>query len=139
MPCGRVAPRAEVDLAEPVAADVRLGVDELAEHAVVDLLADPAELALAPALVAEREHDAGLAARLGDRAAVGDGVGDRLVEEDVLAGRRRRARRLEMHVVRRGVDDRLDRLVGQDRPRSSAPAVQPYFAANVARFSSERV
>ena len=88
---GLVAPGGQIDLAEPVAADVGLGVDELAERAGVDLLLHPAEVALAPALVAERQHHAGLAADLGDGAAVGDGVGDRLVEEDVLAGRGRGA------------------------------------------------
>ena len=42
-----VAPRGEIDLAEAVAADIGLGVDELAEHAVIDLLPDPAKMALA--------------------------------------------------------------------------------------------
>ena len=70
-------------------------------------------MALAPALIAERQHHAGLAAHLADRAAVGHGVGDRLVEEHVLAGRGRGARGFEMHVVRRGVDDRLDGGIGE--------------------------
>ncbi|MNC88967.1 hypothetical protein D3C83_48500 [compost metagenome] len=65
---------------------------------------------LAP-LVAEREHYAGLAAGFGQGPGVGDGVGNRFVEEDVLAGLRRGARRLEVHVVRRGVNDRSDAAI----------------------------
>jgi hypothetical protein len=95
-------------LAEPVAADIGLGIDQLAEHAGVDLLLDPAEMAFPPALIAQGEHDAGLAATLGDLAAVGDRVGDRLVEEDMLTGFRRHARGFEMHVVRCRIDDGLD-------------------------------
>jgi hypothetical protein len=53
---GLVAPRGEIDLAEAVAADVGLGVDKLAEQTVIDLPPDPAEVALAPPLVAERQH-----------------------------------------------------------------------------------
>ena len=63
MPAAVVAPRDEIDLAEPVAADIGLGIDQFAEHAGLDLLLDPAEMAFAPALIAEREHDAGLAGR----------------------------------------------------------------------------
>ena len=110
---GLVAPGREIDLAQPVAADVRLGIDQLAEHAGIDLLLHPAEVALAPALIAERQHDAGLAAHLADRAPVGDRVRDRLVEEHMLARRRGGACGLEMHVVRRRVDDRVDRRIGQ--------------------------
>src|SRR6266487_4718453 len=72
-------------------------------------------MAFAPPLVAEREHDSGFAAGLGDRPPLRDGVGDRLVEKNMLARRRRAASRLEVRVVRRGVDDRLDRAVLQDR------------------------
>ena len=43
----------EIDLAEAVAADVGLGVDQPAHRAGVDLAADPAERALAAALVAD--------------------------------------------------------------------------------------
>jgi hypothetical protein len=110
---GLIAPRRQVDLAQPVAADVGFGVDELAEVAIVDLLLDPAEMALAAALIAERENDAGAAAGLGDGAAVGDVVGDRLVEEHVLARLGGSAGSGEMHVVRRGVDDGFDLRVGQ--------------------------
>ena len=77
----------------------------------VDLRADPAEMALAAALIAERQHHARLAAGVGQRARVGDGIGDRLVQEHVLAGACRGARRLEVGVVRRGVDHRLDAAV----------------------------
>ena len=112
---GGIAPRAELELPEPVARDVRLGIDELAEHTVVDSLADPAKVAFLAPLVSEREHDARLAAGRGQGAGIRNRVGDRLVEKDVLAGLRRRARRLRMHVVRRRVDDRLDDAVVQDR------------------------
>ena len=118
---GGVAPRGEVDLAQPVAADVGLGVDELAEVSAIFL--DPAKMALAPALIAQREHHLRLAAGLGERSRVGDRVGDRLVEEHVLAGPGRGARGLAVHAVRRGVDDRLDALVFEDllvRPRRLA-------------------
>src|SRR5882672_11511123 len=101
-------PGAEVDLAKAIAADVGFGVDQLAEDARVDLLADPAEMALAAALVSQREHHARFPARLGDRPAFRYGVGDRLVEKNVLAGGGGRARRLQVDVVGRGVDDRLD-------------------------------
>src|SRR5262249_59140961 len=103
---GLGAPRREVDLAEPVAADIGLGVDQLAEYALVDLLLDKAEMALAASLIAERQHDAGLAGALADSAALGNRVGDRLVEKEGLAGLRRRPPGLEMHVVRGPVDDR---------------------------------
>ena len=112
---GLVAPGGEIDLAEAIAADVRLGVDELAEPAGFDLLPDIAEMALAPPLIAERQHHAGLAAGLGDGAAVRDAVGDRLVQKDVLAGGCGRAGRRQMHIVRRRVDDRLDLGIGQQR------------------------
>src|ERR1039457_6111988 len=92
---GRVTPRAEIELAEPVAADIGHGIDHLAEHAGVDLLPDPTEMAFPPALIAEREHDARLAAARGDLATVGNRIGDGLVEEDMLAGFRRHARGLE--------------------------------------------
>src|SRR5215469_9674957 len=49
--CG-VTPRTQVDLSEPIAADVGLGVDELAERARVDLAANVAKLALPASLVA---------------------------------------------------------------------------------------
>src|SRR5205807_1654056 len=64
---GGISPRFQIDLAETVAADVGLGVHELAELTRVDFLPDPAEMALAAALVTQREHHAGLAARRGDR------------------------------------------------------------------------
>src|ERR1017187_4727341 len=60
------------------------------------------------ALIAQGEHGAGLAATLGDLAAVGDRVGDWLVEEDMLTGFRRHARGFEMPVVWRRIDDGLD-------------------------------
>src|SRR5262245_65580356 len=72
-------------------------------------------MALAAALVAERENYFRLPADLRDRSALGHRVGDRLVEEDVLAGLGRGARRLQVRVVRRGVDDRFDRAIFQDR------------------------
>ena len=50
-----VAPRGQVDLAETVAADIALGLDELAEAAGVDLVLDPAEMIFAAALIAERQ------------------------------------------------------------------------------------
>src|SRR6185436_13695767 len=109
----RIAPRVEVDLAEAIAADVGLGIHQRAETA--DVLLHPAEVAFASPLVAEGEDDLRLAAGLGDRARVGDGIGDRLVEESRLAGARRREGGLEVHRVRRGVDDRVDPLVGKDR------------------------
>ena len=72
-------------------------------------------MAFAAALIAEREDDAGLLAYPRNFHAFADRVGDRLVEEDVLAGVRGLPRRLEMHIVRRGVDDRFDRRIGEDR------------------------
>src|SRR5437899_928400 len=74
-----------------------------------------AEMALAPALIAEPEHDAGPAGAFRYGKALGDGIGDRLVEEHVLVGLGRRPRGLQMNVVGGGIDDRLDRWVGQDR------------------------
>ena len=112
---GGIPPRPEIDLADAIAADVRLCIDELSERARVDPFPDPSELALAATLIADREHDARLAADGGDRSSVGDGIGDRLVEKHVLAGTRRSTRCFEMHVVRRRVDDRLDRVVAQNR------------------------
>src|SRR5690348_11117128 len=98
-----VAPRGGVDLAETVAADVRFGVDETSERAFVDPVPYPAEVALAPPLVAEGEHDAGFAAGPADGPAVAHRVGDRLVEKHVLARARRRPGGFQMDVVGRRV------------------------------------
>ena len=110
---GLVAPGVEVDLAQPVAADVGFRVHQLAELALDDLLLDQPEVGFAPPLVAEGENHLGIAARLGEGAGVGDRVGDRLVEKDMLACGRRGARRLQVRGIRRGVDDRLDALIAQ--------------------------
>src|SRR5262249_9086927 len=88
-----------------------LRIDELSEF--LDSLLDPAKMTLAPPLVAEREHDFRLAASLGECTRIGDRVGDRLVEEHVLAGLGRGARGLQVHGIRRGVDDRLDGAIGE--------------------------
>ena len=106
--------RREIDLAEAVAADVALRLHQPAEPAGLDLRLDPAEMVLAAALIAEREDDAGRLAEAGDFAALGDGVGDRLVEKHVLAGGRRHPRGLEMDAIGRRVDDRRDRGIGQN-------------------------
>jgi len=74
-----IAPGAQIDLAEPIAADVALGLYELAEAAGIDLGFDPAEMTLAPALVAERKHDAGILAYARDLLAFMHRVGDRFV------------------------------------------------------------
>jgi hypothetical protein len=99
----RVAPRAEVDLAQAIAADVGLGIDQLAEAA--DVLLDPAEMTLSPPLIAEGEDDLRLAASLGDGARIADRVGDRLVEEGGFSGARGGEGGLKVHRVRRGIDD----------------------------------
>src|SRR5262249_6875272 len=111
---GLVAPRREVDLAEAVAADVGLRVHEAPEAAGVDLVADPAEVALAAALVAERQDDLRIAARLRERARAVVRVRDGLVEEHVLARRGRGARGLQVRGVRRRVDDGVDARVAED-------------------------
>ena len=72
-------------------------------------------MALAAPLVSQGEHDPGPAACLGDRAPFGDGIGNRLVEKHVLGRRGGGARGFQMRVVRRGVDDRLDCAIFQDR------------------------
>ena len=105
--CG-VTPRAEVDLAKAIAADVGFGVDELAEDPRVDLAADPAEMALASALVAQGEDYSLLLAEFRDDAAFRNGIGDRFVEEYVLSRQRGCEGRLDVSVVRRGIDDRFD-------------------------------
>src|SRR5580693_4681662 len=84
---GLVAPGRKVDLAEPVAADIAFRLHQPAEAAGVDLRLDPAELAFAAPLIAEREHDAGRLAQAGDVAALRHTISDRLVEKDMLAGR----------------------------------------------------
>ena len=71
-------------------------------------------MTFAAALVAEREHDFRVTARRSDRARIRDGVGDRLVEEHMLAGGGSSARGLKVHVVRRGVDDRFDAFVAEN-------------------------
>src|SRR5882724_11525251 len=129
---GGIAPRIEVDLAQAVAADVRLRVDQLAEFA--DVLLDPAEVRLAPPLVAERQHHFRFSARRGQGLCIFDRVRDRLIEEDVLAGVCRSDRRFEMDRVRRGVDDRLDAAVIEDLfvgPRRAAAVFGRKFLALV--------
>src|SRR5258708_36914928 len=71
-------------------------------------------MTLAPALIAERQHHAGGLADARDLAAFRDRVGDRLVEEHVLAGLGRRAGGGGVDAVRRGVDDRLDFAGGEN-------------------------
>ena len=82
--------------------------------ACLDFRSDPAKVTFAPALVAERQHDAVLFADARDGGAVRDAVGDRLVEKDMLAGFRRHLRCFEMNVVGGRVDDRLNRVVFED-------------------------
>src|SRR5205823_3622030 len=65
---------------------------ERTERASIDFPFDITEMAFAPPLIAERQHDPCLAAHAGDFATLAHRVGDRLVEEDVLAGRGRRPR-----------------------------------------------
>src|SRR5215510_8387454 len=112
---GLIAPRGEVELSEPVAADIGFRIDNLAENAGIDLLPDIAEMAFAPSLIAEPKHDAGLAGAFRDGKAFGHRIGNRLVEENMLARLGRRPRRLQMDVVGGGIDDRLDGRVGEDR------------------------
>src|SRR5262249_44015024 len=107
----RVTPRAQVDFAEAIATDVGLGVDELAEDARIELVANPAEVALAAALIAERKHNVRGPAGRDAGARVSDRVRNRLVEKHVLSGKRGGARSLEMRVVGRRVDDRIDAVV----------------------------
>src|SRR5262249_45695871 len=82
------------------------------EGTLGNLFFNPSKMAFTPPLVAEREHHLGLAADLGDGASIGDRVGDRLVEEHVLAGLGRGARGLEVRGVGGGVDDGLERAIG---------------------------
>src|SRR5258708_27371717 len=105
-----------MDLAEPVAADIALSLHQLAEAAGVDLGLDPAEMTLAPALIAERQHHAGGLADARNLAALRDRVSDRLVEENVLAGVGSHAGGGEMHAVRRRIGDGLASGVGEDFP-----------------------
>ena len=114
-PGGLIAPGRKIDLAQPVAADIGLGIDELAEETSIDLLLYPAKVAFAPPLIAERQYHASGSAGLGDGAAVDDAVGDRFVEEDVLARCCGGTRGRPMCLVRRGVDDGFDLGVGQHR------------------------
>src|SRR5438067_9821140 len=65
-------------------------------------------------LVSERQDYSFFPTELGDDPPFGHGVGDRLVEEDVLARERSRERGLDVRAVRRGVDDRLDAAVLQN-------------------------
>src|SRR5207248_6306107 len=69
---------------------------------------------------------------LGKRARIGDGIGDRLVEKDMLARLRRGDRGFAMHRIRRGVDDRLDAAVVQyflERTRCAAAVLGGEFLA----------
>jgi len=111
----RVPPRAHIDLSEPIAADIGLGIYHTSKHAVVNLLPDPTEMRLAAALIPERQDHACAAAGRGERARIRNGIGYRFVEEHVLARPGGGARRLEVRVVRRGVDDGLDAAVVQHR------------------------
>src|SRR5437016_7772780 len=105
---GLISPGAEIDLAKPVAADIALRLHELAKAASGDLRLHPAEVALTPALIAERKNDAGLLAYAGDLPPLRHGVGDRFIKEDVFAGVGRHARGLEMYAVGRCINDRLN-------------------------------
>src|SRR6185295_17227593 len=134
-----VAPGAEVDLAGPVAADVRLSVDQPAEGPGVDLLPDPAKLALAAPLVADREHHARLAAGLGKGTRVGDRIGDRLVEKHVLAGACRGGGGFEMRIVGRRIDYSFDAFVFQNRIKGRRRAATVFRRKRIALFFGSRV
>jgi len=108
-----IPPRDRIDLAEAVAADVRLRVHQPAEF--INSFFNPPEMALAAPLVTESQHHLRAAARVGDRARIGDRIGDRLVEEHVLSCRGRGERGFAVNPVRRGVDDGLDGAVVQNR------------------------
>ena len=107
-PLGGITPRRQIDLAQPVAADVGFGVHHAAELACVDLLSHPPEMALAAALISQRQHDACTAAACGQRPRIGNGVSDGLVQEHVLSRLCRRPGRFQMDAVGRGVDHGFD-------------------------------
>src|SRR5262249_62163894 len=101
------APGGNTKLAEACAANMGLGMDDLAERGRLDLAPYPTEMIFPAALITEREHDARLAADVGDRAGVGDGIGDGLVEKHMFPGGGSGARCFEVHIVGRRVDNRL--------------------------------
>ena len=111
---GLVAPRAQIDLAEPVTTDIGLGIDQLAEGSLVDLVTNPAKLNLPPPLIAEPQQDAGFGASLRDGTPFRHRIGDWLVEEHMLAGGRGRARGGKMCVIGGRIDDRLDRRISEN-------------------------
>src|SRR5258708_1531295 len=135
---GAVAPGREIDLAQAIAADVRLGIDQLAEYPFIYFLFNKAKMCVAAGLVSEREHGPGFTAGLGDGARLGDGVGDRLVEKDMLAGRRRGAGGLEVRGVRRGIDDRLYCPVGKNLLIGSGAAAAVFGCEPVLLFAGTR-
>src|SRR5207248_2844455 len=75
------------------------------------------------ALVTESQYHAFLLADARDGVSVGDGVGNRLVEKDMLAGLRRHSRGLEMDIVGRRIYDRFNPVVFENfliAPRRAA-------------------
>ncbi len=110
-----ITPRGKIDFAETVAADVAFRIHQFAEYAGVDLLPDPAKVPFTAALITHAQHHAGLAAGVSQRTAVGNGVGNRLVEKHMLAGLRGGDGGFAVHAVGRGVDDGVYVAVGEDR------------------------
>src|SRR3954452_23858239 len=91
-PGRRIAPGRQVKLSEPVAADIGFALHDLPKSASENFRSDPAEVALASALVAKRQYDAVSLANARDGVAIGHTVGNRFVEKDMLAGFRRHLR-----------------------------------------------
>ncbi len=88
-------------------------VEDVAELAARDDLAQGSERRPEAAVVADREHDAGRAAGLDHAQRVAQLEGERLLAEHLLAGLGARHDLLAVQRVRRRQHDRLDRRIAQ--------------------------
>ena len=80
------------------------------------------------------EHHACLSTGIHGRLRARTGQREGLLAEDMLAGRRRRDHLLGMDRVRRGQDDRIDRVIGEHRLVGLVLGGAVLFEAKAARF-----
>ena len=107
-----VAPAARDDARRVLVAEVRLDVQHLADLSFGDDAAQRGHRRKAALVVAEREHDAGLAAGRDRALGLGERQRERLLAPHRLAGRRDRDDLLDMQRVRGRQHHRLDARIG---------------------------
>ena len=114
----RVLVRAQLPEVEPV----RVEVVDLAELAAVGDLLELRDARVVLEQVADHQRPPGLARRVDGPLGVRDGLGERLLDEAVLAGAQDLLRQRRVGGDRRRQDDRVERVVGEQVRQVGGPA-----------------